>query len=266
MNTQTNSSFHVLIFQAGAEQDFFTVGFNDDIRLECREDQFSCEDGITCVPWEQICDGFENCPQHENGNGGEDEVNLLMSMFNPKHVIVFSKDEGDSDEGSGGGCVRPPKPEPDVPKCTHPLKLIDKKGKNYVKLCFGNIELLVGLQTVVTFALLQLPAVSLAFYGVICAFRQTKNQPKKKIVHKITDSLLALTVIVVPYCFTEIFTLVQFEFTDKGADYLVNGVKSLCKPAFDKIVNLFPNMAAKTTFDLLKFLPNKDPNGRERSV
>ena len=84
--TQTNSGFHILIFQAGAEQDFVKVGFNDDIRLECREDQFSCEDGITCIPWEQICDGFGNCPQHENGNGGEDEVNLL----NPKHFIVFS--------------------------------------------------------------------------------------------------------------------------------------------------------------------------------
>ena len=58
----------------------------------------------------------------------------------------------------------------------------------------------------------------------------------------------------------------QFEFTDKGADYVVNGVKSLCKCACDKIVDLFPNMAAMTTFDLLKFLPNKDPNGRERSA
>ena len=150
--------------------------------------------------------------------------------------------------------------------CTTTLKLDHANGKHSVVVCFGGLAVTLSLQTVITFALLQLPAVSLAFYGVICAFRQTKNQPKKKIVHKITDSLLALTVIVVPYCFTEIFTLVQFEFTDKGADYLVNGVKSLCKPAFDKIVNLFPNMAAKTTFDLLKFLPNKDPNGRERSV
>ena len=150
--------------------------------------------------------------------------------------------------------------------CTTTLKLDHENGKHSVVVCFGGLAVTLSLQTVITFALLQLPAVCLALYGVICAFRQPKNQPKKTIVHKIIDSLLALTVIIFPYCFTEIFTLVQFEFTDKGVDYLVTGVKSLCQKVYVKVVDLFPNTAAKTTFDLLKFLPNKDRNGRERSA
>ena len=110
-----------------------------------------------------------------------------------------------------------------------------------------------------TFALLQLPAVSLAFYGILCAFcQQPTNQPRKKIVDKITDSLLALTIIILPYCVTELFTLLlQFDFTENGLDFLIKRVKSVWAPIIDKIPE---------TFDLLKFLPNKDPNGRDRSV
>ena len=49
--------------------------------VRCQKDEFSCEDGITCIPWEQLCDGFENCPPHENGDGGEDEVNILNEYY-----------------------------------------------------------------------------------------------------------------------------------------------------------------------------------------
>ena len=48
----------------------------------CRFDEFTCDDGQTCIAWEKICDGQDDCPQHENGPGGEDEVlgksNLLV--------------------------------------------------------------------------------------------------------------------------------------------------------------------------------------------
>ena len=40
----------------------------------CRFDEFTCDDGQTCIAWEKICDGQDDCPQHENGPGGEDEV------------------------------------------------------------------------------------------------------------------------------------------------------------------------------------------------
>ena len=68
-----------------------------------------------------------------------------------------------------------------------------------------------------------------------------------------------------PYCLTELFTLVQFEFTDKGVDFLMNKLKCICSPVCNKIVDLLPEKA-KGKFDLLKFLPNKDPNGRDRSA
>jgi len=228
--------------QARAVQDFVTVGLNDNIRFRCKKDEFECDDGITCLTWDQLCDKGEDCPQHENGGGGEHE--------------------GLSAERRGQICTAPHKPEADVSKCSSTVKIVDKNEKKYVKLCFRSLEVLVGLQTVITFGLLQLPAVSLALYGVICAFRQSKNQPKKAILHKITDSLLALTIITLPYCVTELFTLVQFQFADKEVEYLVKGLKSLWSPVYNKIVDLFP----KVSFDLFKFLPNKDLNGRERAL
>ena len=40
----------------------------------CRFDEFTCAAGQTCIAWEKICDGQDDCPQHENAPGGEDEV------------------------------------------------------------------------------------------------------------------------------------------------------------------------------------------------
>ena len=137
---------------------------------------------------------------------------------------------------------------------------VDSKSKNYVALFYvGGNEISLSFQSIMTFALLQLPAVSLAFYGIFCAFwQQAKDQPRKKMVDKITDSLLAVTIIVLPYCVTELFTLLlQFDFTENGLDFLIKRVKSVWAPIINKI---------PATFDLLKFLPNKDPSGRDRSV
>ena len=120
------------------------------------------------------------------------------------------------------------------------------------------IEFRLNMESIVTFVLLQMPAVSLAFYGVFCALRQPEGEPKKKIMDKITDSLLALTIIILPYFVTELFTLLlQFEFTENGLGFLIKKVKGIWAPVINKI---------SATFDLLKFLPDKDPNGRDRSA
>ena len=57
----------------------------------CRFDEFTCDDGQTCIAWEKICDGQDDCPQHENGPGGEDEV-LEKSNLGDLHIrlAIFS--------------------------------------------------------------------------------------------------------------------------------------------------------------------------------
>merc|ERR1719331_71774 len=39
----------------------------------CQAPGFLCTDRITCVGPAQVCDGISQCPQHEEGEGGEDE-------------------------------------------------------------------------------------------------------------------------------------------------------------------------------------------------
>merc|ERR1712037_1094477 len=39
----------------------------------CQAPGFLCKDGLTCVGPAQVCDGISDCPQHEEGEGGEDE-------------------------------------------------------------------------------------------------------------------------------------------------------------------------------------------------
>ena len=51
----------------------------------CRFDEFTCNDGQTCIAWEKICDGQDDCPQHENGPGGEDEVLKIAAL------VIFIK-------------------------------------------------------------------------------------------------------------------------------------------------------------------------------
>ena len=92
-------------------------------------------------------------------------------------------------------------------------------------------KIIVSLQTIVTLVLLQLPAVGLAIYGVVCALKQ------RRIRDKFSDSLLAITLLFLPFCLTELFALLQFEFCGK---------------------------CSVTSFDLLKFLPSRDPKGKDR--
>ena len=83
---------------------------------------------------------------------------------------------------------------------------------------FGQIK--VSAHSAITFGLLQLPAVSLAFYGIYCAFQQTK------VVDKMRDSLLAMLILVLPYCVTELVTLV-LQFPQIGEDSVLGKV-NLC--------------------------------------
>merc|ERR1712012_1425599 len=46
-----------------------------EVSLSCEAPGFLCKDGVTCLGASQICDGVKDCPQHELGEGGEDEDN-----------------------------------------------------------------------------------------------------------------------------------------------------------------------------------------------
>ena len=116
----------------------------------------------------------------------------------------------------------------------------------------SSTKITIGFETIVSLALLQLPAVVLAFYGVFCSL---KNQ-KASIRTKFTDSLLALSLIFMPFCLTELFALL--EFSEFAQSWLINKVKSACKP----VLGLLCGKCQSTTFDLLKFLPSKDPQER----
>ena len=102
--------------------------------------------------------------------------------------------EGSGDDGGGGECIRPPKPT--QPETDQPL------SKNFVEFeLLSGATIIVSLQTIVSLALLQLPAVCLAVYGIFCAMNRTR------IRDKFSDSLLALTIIFFPFCLTELFAL-----------------------------------------------------------
>merc|ERR1712037_564121 len=45
----------------------------------CQAPGFLCKDGLTCVGPAQVCDGISDCPQHEEGEGGEDEEGCASS-------------------------------------------------------------------------------------------------------------------------------------------------------------------------------------------
>ena len=97
----------------------------------------------------------------------------------------------------------------------------------------------------------------LALYGVFCALH------RPKIVDKFTDSLLALTIMFLPFCLIEFFALLEFEFARSGVSFLANSAKSCCQSVLDSICGGCSDKAA-AKFDLLKFLPSKDPTGRDR--
>merc|ERR1712223_846794 len=45
------------------------------VSLSCEAPGFLCKDGVTCLGASQICDNVMDCPQHELGEGGDDEDN-----------------------------------------------------------------------------------------------------------------------------------------------------------------------------------------------
>ena len=118
-------------------------------------------------------------------------------------------------------------------------------------------KIIVSLQTIVTLAFLQLPAVALAIYGVFCALKQ------RRIRDKFSDSLLAITLTFLPFCLTELFALLQFEFGQTWITFLVDKVKLGCQKALDLICGKCSDNAV-ASFDLLKFLPSNDPTGKDR--
>jgi len=218
----------------------------------CRFDEFACDDGATCLPWDKICNGIDDCPIHESGNGGEDEV------VNENDGEFEGSGPSDDFESSGfHECIPPPKPT-QKPATTTPKPVSD--SKNFVEIDLGrNLKFLVSLETIVSLALLQLPAVCLALYGAFCALHQPK------ILDKVTDSLLALAIMFLPFCLIEFFALLEFEFARSGVNFVANSAKSCCQSVLDSIFGGCSDRAA-AKLDLLKFLPSKDPTGRDRAL
>ena len=193
---------------------------------------FRCNDG-TCLEEQLLCDGVADCLQTQTSPGGEDE------------------DGGEC----GSGDREIPTPAAQIQEKKEKLR-----NKNYVEISISaNSTLILSLQTMVTLSILQLPAVCLAVYGVFCAMWR----PGLK--NKITDTLLSLLLVFMPFCLVEIFTLLKVEFAEKGVQFLIDRVKDvsqkltdlLCGGCSDKVV---------AKLDLLKFLPNKDPSGKDRAV
>merc|ERR1719264_1351242 len=57
----------------------------------CQAPGFRCKDGLTCVGPAQVCDGMSHCPQHEEGEGGEDEEGCASSGGGqPDELILAS--------------------------------------------------------------------------------------------------------------------------------------------------------------------------------
>ena len=123
----------------------------------------------------------------------------------------------------------------------------------------SSTKITIGFESIVSLALLQLPAVVLAFYGVFCSLKN----PDATIRTKFTDSLLALSLIFMPFCLTELFALLKFEFAQGWLNSMMNSVKSACQKILDFICGKC-SKSTIATFDLLKFLPSNDPTGQDR--
>jgi len=200
----------------------------------CPAYHFLCEDKLTCVHYDKLCDQNIDCQQTENTNGGEDE------QFQPE------------DEEEGSGCFPPEEYMPPPPP--------KASSDNFVEIVISeNFTLVVSLETIVSLVLLQLPAICLALYGVFCALQH------KAFGDKIVDSLLALTVMFLPFCLIEFFVLLEIEFANKGVQFLLNGMKSGLQAVGDLLCGGCSNRTS-ARLDLLKFLPSKDPRGRDRAL
>ena len=154
--------------------------------------------------------------------------------------------DGDGDNGE--------LPQKRVSRSTEEAKpeAMQPTNKTYVTFeIISGTRITIGFETIVSLALLQLPAVVLAFYGVFCSLKK----PESTIRTKFTDSLLALTLILMPFCLTELFALLDFEFAQ---GWLINQVKSACQ----KVLGLLCGKCSESTIDLLKFLPSEDPQAR----
>ena len=102
-------------------------------------------------------------------------------------------------------------------------------------------------------------------FGCACVFltNQYKHSGLQQFPDKFSDSLLAITLTFLPFCLTELFALLQFEFGQTWITFLVDKVKLGCQKALDLICGKCSDNAV-ASFDLLKFLPSNDPTGKDR--
>jgi hypothetical protein len=68
------ASFECVAVADTSLQRRLSVQWQHDGRPVVVDCAFRCTDGTTCLESEQLCDGTRDCPQHETGQGGEDEA------------------------------------------------------------------------------------------------------------------------------------------------------------------------------------------------
>ena len=110
----------------------------------------------------------------------------------------------------------------------------------------------VSYETVISVAIIQFPAVCLAFFGIFKAF--TKHGVS---CPAFTDSLKAICLIFVPFCLVELFGVIAFQ--SMLLQIFLEKVKMILDAIFGDCTTSFMQ-----NFDLLFFLPNKDSTGRDK--
>ena len=86
------------------QQDLSVIWHHNDkeVPVDCA---YLCQDGVTCLQAEKICDGENNCPIHEGGNGGEDEETCDMGSGEYDEDDAVGQDTSPCDLGTGSKFV-----------------------------------------------------------------------------------------------------------------------------------------------------------------
>ena len=74
---------------------------------------------------------------------------------------------------------------------------------------------------------------------------------------------MASLVVFLPFCLTELLALLHFEFTQGWVSFILDKVKMGCQKVLNLICGKCSEKAIEN-FDLLKFLPQKDPTHNDR--
>jgi hypothetical protein len=180
---------------------------------------------------DQIGDGFKDCENGEDEHKSEGPPNRRR-----RRSVHNSAEEKEAS-------IPAEKTEEEKMEVFHQID--DKK---YYVGKFGPLgEIKISLHTMVSLSLLQLPAVVLALYGIICALISSDK--------KFIDCLLALPLILIPFGVTEIFAVININCGLGCIGKILEIPLKLCGKCWDKTVSV-------EKVNLLKFLPQMDKTGK----